>query len=134
MPGVQPVPQLLQGAAGEAYFEPAVAITQTGKTAVSFYRANPYAGTDGMGTYGYGMRSRAAGGSFGSYTAVSDRQDYPSPQANPTQAGFLGDYSNIAASSAAGSNNVFPIWSDTRNASASLGPDEDIFIKSVVLP
>ena len=125
---------VLQGAAGEAYFEPAVAITQTGKTAVSFYRANPYAGTDGMGTYGYGMRSRAAGGSFGSYTAVSDRQDYPSPQANPTQAGFLGDYSNIAASSAAGSNNVFPIWSDTRNASASLGPDEDIFIKSVVLP
>jgi hypothetical protein len=124
---------VLKGATGEAYFEPAVTITKSGKTAVSFYRANPYAGTDGMGTYGYGLQSRSTG-TFGAYTPVSDSQTDPSPQANPTQRGFLGDYSNIAASSAAGSNTVYPIWSDTRNASASLGPDEDIFIKSVALP
>jgi hypothetical protein len=122
---------VLQGASGEAYFEPAVTITKSGKTAVSFYRANPYAGTDGMGTYGYGLESS---GTFNTYTPVSDSQANPSPQANPTQAGFLGDYTNIAASTAAASSVVYPIWADTRNASTSLGPDEDIFLKSVTLP
>ena len=123
----------LKGAAGQAYFEPSVAVTRSGKVAVSFYRANAYGGTDGMGTYGYGLQSKSTG-TFGAYTPVSDSQTNPSPQANPTQAGFLGDYSSIAASTAAGSSLVYPVWSDTRNASSSQGPDEDIFIKAVVLP
>ena len=51
----------LKGAGGEAYFEPSVAITKAGTTAVSFYRANPYAGTDGKGTYGYGLQAERPG-------------------------------------------------------------------------
>jgi len=123
----------LKGAAGQAYFEPSVAVTGSGKVAVSFYRANAYGGTDGMGTYGYGLQSKSTG-TFSAYTPVSDSQTNPSPQANPTQAGFLGDYSSIAASTAARSSLVYPVWSDTRNASSSQGPDEDIFIKAVALP
>jgi hypothetical protein len=29
---------------------------------------------------------------------------------------------------------VYPVWSDTRNASSSLGPDEDIFTAFIDLP
>jgi hypothetical protein len=123
----------LTGAAGEAYFEPAVAITQTGSLAVSFYRANAYSGTDGMGTFGYGLQAAPAGGAFGAYTPVSDSQTNPSPAANPTQDGFLGDYSNMAASTAAGSSTVYPIWSDTRNVDANGIPDEDVFIAKMAL-
>jgi hypothetical protein len=122
---------VLQGAAGEAYFQPAVAITGTGTVAVSFYRANPYSGSAvGGGTYGYGMRSRPVASAFSAYTPVSDGQTLPGPQTNASQAGFVGDYSSIAASTATGSNIVYPIWSDTRNGSAA-GPDEDVFIASV---
>jgi hypothetical protein len=118
----------LKGAAGEAYFEPSVAVTKTGKVGVSFYKANAYGNTNYMGTYGYYLNHN------GSTILVSDSSTLPSPQANPTQAGFLGDYSSIAASSAAGSSVVYPIWADTRNSSASQGPDEDVFIQSVTLP
>jgi hypothetical protein len=57
-------------------------------------------------------------------------QAYPSPQANASQAGFLGDYSSIAASTAPGSNVVHAVWADTRNANAA-GPDEDVFMATV---
>ena len=121
----------LHGAAGEAYFEPSVAITPAGKVAVSFYRANAYAGSAiGGGTYGYGMQVKS-GASFGAYTPVSDSQALPGPQANAAQRGFLGDYSSIAASHT--SETVYPIWADTRN-STSAGPDEDVFVKVVTLP
>jgi hypothetical protein len=100
---------------------------------VSFYRTNPYSGTDFMGTYGYGMRTRPAGGAFGGFVPLSDSQALPSPQANASQRGFLGDYSSIAASTAVGSSVVYPIWADTRNSSAE-GPDQDIFIQPVTLP
>jgi hypothetical protein len=119
----------LKGTAGQAYFEPSVAITMSGKTAVSFYRANAYAGTDRLGTFGYYVSSNLA-----APVLVSDSATNPSPQANPTQSGFLGDYSSIAASTAAGSSLVYPVWADTRNASASQGPDEDVFIKAHTLP
>ena len=122
---------VLDGASGEALSQPSVAVTRTGTTAVSFYRANAYAGTAvGGGTYGYGLRARPAAGAFGGYQPLSDGQAYPSPQANATQRGFLGDYSSIAASSAAGSNVVHAVWADTRNVS-SLGPDEDVFMATV---
>lgn len=122
---------VLDGAAGEALFQPSVTVTRTGTTAVSFYRSNRYTGAAvGGGTFGYGMRSRTAAGTFGAYRALSDGQAYPSPQGNPSQAGFLGDYSSIAASTAAGSNLVHAVWADTRNTSAD-GPDEDVFLASV---
>jgi hypothetical protein len=122
----------LKGAAGEAYFEPSVAITKTGKVGVSFYKANSYGNTNYMGTYGYYLWHGALSASAA--VLVSDSSTLPSPQANPTQAGFLGDYSSIAASTAAGSSVVYPIWADTRNTSASQGPDEDVFIQPVTLP
>jgi hypothetical protein len=122
---------VLDGATGESLSQPSVAITQTGTTAVSFYRTNPLIGLAvGGGTFGYGMRARPAGGSFGAYRALSDEQNYPSPQANASQAGFLGDYSSIAASTAPGSNVVHAVWADTRNTNAA-GPDEDVFMATV---
>lgn len=122
---------VLDPAPGETSSQPSVAITRTGTTAVSFYRTNPYTLTPvGGGTFGYGMRSRPAGGSFGPYTPLSDGQAYPGPQANAAQAGFLGDYSSIAASTAPGSNVVHAVWADTRNTSAD-GPDEDVFMRTV---
>jgi hypothetical protein len=122
----------LKGGTGEAYFEPSVVVTQAGTVAVSYYRANPYAASDGMGTYGYGMQVRPASAAFTAYTPVSDSQTNPSPQANATQAGFLGDYSSIAASTAPGSDVVYPCWSDTRNTGV-LGPDEDVFVATISL-
>ena len=122
----------LKGTAGQALFEPSVAVTRTGTAAVSYYRANAYAGTDGMGTYGYGLQAKPAAGAFGAYRPVSDSQTNPSPQSNATQAGFLGDYSSIAASTAAGSNTVYPCWADTRNTGVG-GPDEDVFVAAVNL-
>jgi len=123
----------LDGAAGESLSQPSVAVSGTGTTAVSFYRTNPFTGIAvGGGTFGYGLRARPAGGSFGAYRPLSDGQDYPSPQANASQAGFLGDYSSIAASTAPGSDLVHAVWSDTRNIS-SAGPDEDIFMATVSL-
>ncbi|BCT75334.1 hypothetical protein SCMU_11760 [Sinomonas cyclohexanicum] len=120
---------VVAGAPGAALSQPSVAVTQTGTTAVSFYNANPYTGTAvGGGTFGYGMVSRGSGSTtFSSYRPLSDGQAYPSPQANASQAGFLGDYSSIAASTAPGSNLVHAVWSDTRNSSAA-GPDEDVFM------
>jgi hypothetical protein len=115
--------------AGQAMFEPSVAVNGVGTTVVSYYRANPYPGTDGMGTYGYGLQ-KTSGGGFSAYEPVSDSQTLPSPQANPTQAGFLGDYSSIAASTAPGSTIVYPCWADTRNVGAG-GPDEDVFVAAV---
>jgi hypothetical protein len=122
----------LKGAAGEAYFEPSVAVTKTGKIAVSFYKANVYGNSDGKGTYGYYLRHN--GSSSWPSILVSDSATNPSPQTNPTQAGFLGDYTSIAASTAAGSSVVYPIWADTRNLSESQGPDQDVFIQPVTLP
>jgi hypothetical protein len=122
---------VLDGAPGESLSQPSVAITKIGTTAVSFYRTNPFTGAAvGGGTFGYGMRARPAAGSFGAYVPLSDGQAYPSPQANATQAGFLGDYSSIAASTAPGSNLVHAVWADTRNANAA-GPDEDVFMATV---
>lgn len=123
---------VLQGFTGVARFEPSVAITRKGTTAVSFYQANAYAGTDRLGTYGYGLQARAAGGSFGAYVGLSDSQTNPSPQTNAAQAGFLGDYSSIAANTAASSDTVHAVWSDTRNSNAA-GPDEDVFIRTLAL-
>ena len=108
-----------------AYFEPSVAISTTGKVVVSTYRANTARHTTsvGDGTYGYGFLVKGAT-SFGAYQNASDSQTNPSPQANASQRGFLGDYSSITAGATGA---VFMVWSDTRNAS-SAGPDEDIFI------
>jgi len=122
---------VLDGAPGESLSQPSVAVTRTGTTAVSFYRTNPFTGTAvGGGTFGYGLRARPTVGPFGGYQRLSDGQDYPSPEANASQAGFLGDYSSIAASTAPRSNLVHAVWSDTRNIS-SVGPDEDIFMATV---
>ena len=109
-----------------AYFEPSVAVTAaSGKVVVSTYRANTalHTTTVGDGTFGYGFLVKTAGYT---YASASDSQANPSPYANPTQRGFLGDYSSIAASPAG--DVVYMVWSDTRNHSASLGPDEDVFI------
>ena len=109
-----------------AYFEPSVAITTTGKVVVSTYRANTARHTTavGDGTYGYGYLVKS--GTFGGYTAASDSQTNPSPQANAAQAGFLGDYSSIAAGAG---GTVYMVWADTRNTSSGgTVPDEDIFI------
>jgi hypothetical protein len=118
--------------AGQPMFQPSVALNRVGTTAVSYYRANPHAGTDGMGTYGYGLQKSSGSGPFSAYLPVSDSQQLPSPQANPTQAGFLGDYSSITASTAPGSTIVYPCWADTRNTGAG-GPDEDVFVAAVSL-
>jgi hypothetical protein len=122
----------LKGAGGEAYFEPSVAVTKTGKVGVSFYKANAYPNSDRKGTYGYYLWR--AGLADSAATLVSDSSTLPSPQNNPSQAGFLGDYTSIAASTAAGSSVVYPIWADTRNSSAAEGPDQDVFIQSLTLP
>lgn len=61
---------------------------------------------------------------------MSDSQTLPSPQGNAAQAGFLGDYSSIAASPT--SETVYPIWADTRNGT-SAGPDEDVFVATIAL-
>lgn len=119
---------VLDGATGESLSQPSVAVSGTGTTAVSFYKTDPYTGTTvGGGTFGYGLRAQPTAGSFGPYRQLSDDQDYPSPQANASQSGFLGDYSSIAASTAPGVNLVYAVWSDTRNTS-SAGPDEDVFL------
>lgn len=116
-----------------AYTMPSVAITAPGgKVVVSTYRANSAMHTAkiGDGTFGYGYLVET-GGVFGAYTPASDSQTNPSPQANASQRGFLGDYSSIAA--APSGNRVYMTWSDTRN-STSAGPDEDIFLFSVTIP
>jgi len=79
---------VLDGAPGAALSQPSVAVAGNGTAAVSFYRANPFTGAAGGGTFGYGLRARPAAGSFGAYVALSDGQAYPSPQANAAQAGF----------------------------------------------
>ena len=120
------------GSAGQALFEPSVAITQSGRIAVSFYKANAYAGTAvGGGTFGYDVAYKS--GSSWVQQLVSDSSTLPGPQANASQSGFLGDYSSIAASTAGGSSVVYPVWSDTRNSS-SAGPDEDVFSASFTVP
>jgi hypothetical protein len=117
------------------YNQPSVAITAPGgKVVVSTYRANTvmHTATVGDGTFGYGYLVKSATGTFSGYTAASDSQTNPSPQANPTQAGFMGDYSSIAA--APSGNVVYMTWSDTRNSNSTLGPDEDIFVFKVAIP
>lgn len=108
-----------------AYFEPSVAVTSSHKTVVSAYRTGTAKHTSaiGDGTFGYGFWVNPVSGSA-AYTAASDSQTNPSPQANASQRGFLGDYSSIAADTTGG---VYMTWSDTRNAS-SAGPDEDVFV------
>jgi hypothetical protein len=110
-----------------AFFQPAVAITSaTAKTVVSLYQANTaqHTTTIGDGTFGYGYEVDAGSG-FGTYQPASDGQTYPSPQANDTQQGFLGDYSSVTASPVG--DTAYLVWSDTRNTN-SAGPDEDVFI------
>lgn len=112
-----------------AYFEPSVTISApSSKVVVSGYRANTASHTAavGDGTFGYGYFVKPSGSGFGSYTPASDGQSYPSPQANPQQRGFLGDYSSIAAGPTG--NTVFMVWADTRNTSSLVGPDEDVFV------
>jgi len=112
---------------GGAYFEPSVAVAApSGKVVVSTYNATlpHHTAATGDGTFGYGYLVESAG-TFGGYTAASNSQTNPSPQGNPSQAGFLGDYSSIDA--AVAGDHVYMVWSDTRNSN-SAGPDEDIFI------
>ncbi len=99
---------------------------------VSTYRANTvlHGAAVGDGTFGYGYLVGSSG-TFGGYTAASELQNYPSPQANAAQRGFMGDYSSVAA--APSGNIVYMTWSDTRNSN-SLGPDEDIFVFKVTIP
>jgi hypothetical protein len=116
-----------------AYSMPSVAITAPGgKIVVSTYRANTaiHTAAIGDGTFGYGYLVKS-GSTVSGYTGASDAQNYPSPQANLSQQGFLGDYSSIAAAPAG--NVVYMTWSDTRNSN-SLGPDEDVFLFSVAIP
>ena len=117
---------------GGAFFEPSVTVSSAGTVVTSMYHANTaqHTTTVGDGTYGYGYQVQS-GGSFGGYQPASDGQSYPSPQANPTQAGFLGDYSSTAA--APSGNVVYMVWSDTRNSNSTLGPDEDVFIFKLAL-
>jgi hypothetical protein len=123
---------VLTPAGTTTYTMPSVTITSGGTVVVSTYRANTvlHAAATGDGTFGYGYLVKSLG-AFGTYTPASDGQAYPSPQANASQAGFLGDYSSIAA--APSGNVVYMTWSDTRNSN-SLGPDEDVFMFSVVIP
>jgi hypothetical protein len=124
---------VLTPAGTAAYSMPSVAITAPGgKVVVSTYRANTaiHTAAVGDGTFGYGYLVKT-GTTFGAYTSASDSQTNPSPQANAAQQGFLGDYSSIAA--APSGNRVYMTWSDTRNSN-SAGPDEDIFVFSVVIP
>jgi hypothetical protein len=110
-----------------AYFQPSVSVSApSGHIVVSTYHANTalHTSTVGDGTFGYGYLVDSGSG-FGSYTPASDGQSYPSPQANATQAGFLGDYSSTSAGVAG--DVVYMVWADTRNSN-SLGPDEDVFI------
>jgi hypothetical protein len=114
-----------------AYFEPSVTVlAPSGKTVVSAYHANTaqHTASVGDGTFGYGYFVNSGG--FSSYTKASDGQAYPSPQANAAQAGFLGDYSSVAASPSG--NTAYLVWSDTRNTS-SRGPDEDIFVFKLIV-
>jgi hypothetical protein len=110
-----------------AYFEPSVTVTAPShRVVVSTYHANTAQHTSavGDGTYGYGyLVNRGTG--FGGYVPASDGQAYPSPEANATQTGFLGDYSSIT--NAPSGNVVYMVWADTRNASSD-GPDEDVFV------
>lgn len=124
---------VLTPAGATAYLMPSVTITApSGKVVVSTYRATTalHTAAVGDGTFGYGYLVQS-GGTFGAYTAASDSQTNPSPQANASQRGFLGDYSSIAA--APSGNIVYMTWSDTRNSS-SAGPDEDIFVFKVAIP
>ena len=107
-----------------AYFEPSITVAASGKVVTSTYRANTahHTAAVGDGTFGYGYFVKS--GTFGGYTNASDSQTNPSPQANASQRGFLGDYSSIAASP---DGSVYMVWSDTRNTS-SAGPDEDVFV------
>ncbi|MDP9246423.1 MAG: hypothetical protein M3O64_07190 [Chloroflexota bacterium] len=121
----------LMPAGTETYFEPSVAITTGGKVVVSTYRANTTThAAVGDGTFGYGYLVKPPLGVFGVYFGASDSQRNPSPQANASQAGFLGDYSSVAAGAG---EVVYMTWSDTRN-STSAGPDEDVFVFKVTLP
>lgn len=109
-----------------AFFQPSVAVTApSGRVVASMYHANTalHSAAVGDGTFGYGYQVNSGAG-FGGYHPASDGQANPSPQANATQRGFLGDYSSIAAFPTG--DGVQLVWSDTRNSS-SAGPDEDVF-------
>jgi len=125
----------------DAYFQPAVAVASNGTIVVSAYHANTAQHTTvkGDGTFGYGYFVKS-GGSFGPYQAASNAQNYPSPQTNPAQRGFLGDYSSIAAAPSGAV--VYMVWSDTRNTFEFIEsgkpptevPDEDVFVFKVTVP
>ena len=50
-----------------------------------------------------------------------------SPDRNPFQRGFLGDYSSVAWSG----NDALPTWSDGRNLDPAGRPDEDVFVAQI---
>lgn len=114
-----------------AYFEPSVAIAPDHHVVVTTYQASAATTkTKGSGTFGYGYLVNSGSG-FGSYLPASDSQTNPSPENNPAQTGFLGDYSSTAADP--NSDTVYMVWADTRNQDAAGVPDEDVFIFSTTV-
>jgi hypothetical protein len=109
-----------------AQFQPAVAINQsTGHVAVSYYdRSIP--GDVAHTTYDYSISIAPTVAGPMSHVRVTDVSS-PSPELNPVQAGFLGDYSSVAWSG----NNAMPLWSDGRNLDPTGAPDEDVFTARV---
>jgi hypothetical protein len=109
-----------------AQFEPAVAINQqSGAIAVSYYdRSVNNDATTGKYDYSISLGSSITGQL--SHHRVTDKSSL-SPRFNPSQAGFLGDYSSVAWSG----NTAMPIWSDGRSIDPNGFPDEDIFTARV---
>jgi hypothetical protein len=109
-----------------AQFEPAVAINQsTGAVAVSYYDRS--VNNDAVtGKYDYSISlGKSATGEF-SHRRVSNVSAL-SPDFNPAQAGFLGDYSSVAWSG----KDALPMWSDGRNLDPLGQPDEDVFVARI---
>ncbi len=109
-----------------AQFEPAVAINQhSGAIAVSYYdrSVNHDAAT---GKYDYSISIGDSATDHLRHRRVSTVSSL-SPDNNPSQAGFNGDYSGVAWSG----DTAVPIWSDGRNLDQSGFPDEDIFIARI---
>ncbi|MFF1870298.1 sialidase family protein [Kitasatospora herbaricolor] len=109
-----------------AQFQPAVAINQrNGAIAVSYYDRS--VNNDAVtGRYDYSISlGRSATGQL-NHQRVSTVSSL-SPDFNPTQAGFLGDYSSVAWSG----NTALPLWADGRNLDPSGQPDEDVFVARI---
>jgi hypothetical protein len=113
-------------ASNTAQFEPAVALNQqSGAIAVSYYdrSVNNDAST---GRYDYSISLGSSASGDLTHRRVSDQSSL-SPDFNPVQQGFNGDYSGVAWSG----DTAVPIWSDGRSLDPSGAPDEDVFIARV---